>query len=382
MRRLLAMGLLLALAACSKEKEVNPPAELVDLKPTLRVDHVWDVTSGGAKAPLRFGLGVHAVGDRIYAGGHDGEVVAVDANNGRTLWRTKTKAPLAGGTGADESRVVVGSSKGDVIALDANDGRELWRVKVGGEVLSAPLVIPGAVIVRTVDGRLRSLSPEDGRTLWELEQQIPRLTLRGAAAPAAAGEFVVCGFDNGKVVGASLRDGAVVWETPVAPPRGRTELERLSDIDSAVRISGEDVFAVGFQGRAAMLALATGQVWWSRDVSSNRGLDIDDERVYVATSEGDVVALERRSGAEVWRQKGLAWRGLSAPVVAGQYIAVGDYEGYLHFLDKSNGEFVARVKTGGERISNPPIYAGGLVIVINDEGRVSAFRPQAPATAG
>lgn len=377
MRRIACAVLLLALAACSKDTEVNPPAKLVDFKQTLAVDRVWDANVGGGEPALRLGLGATVVGEQVFAAGHGGEVLALALANGRVLWQTKTKARLTGSTGADAALVAVGTSEGEVIALSSADGKELWRVRVRGEVLSAPLVAPTAIVVRTVDGRLVALAREDGHELWSVEQQIPRLTLRGVAAPVLAGDAVVCGFDNGKVVGASLRDGTVLWETAVAPPRGRTELERLSDIDSRVMVSGDNVFAVGFQGRIAMLALDTGQIWWSRDLSSYRGLALDDEHLYVATSEGDVVAMTSRTGGETWRQKALAYRGLSAPVVLGNYVVVADFEGYVHFLDRSNGEVVARVKSGGKRVSNPPVVSGDMLIVINDDGRVSAFRPKA-----
>lgn len=376
MRRLAFAIALLALAACSKDKEVNPPAELVDIKQTLAVDRVWNVGIGGGAPELRLGLGVTVVDQQVFAAGHGGEVVAVALDTGRTLWQAKTKARLTGGTGADATLVAVGTGGGDVIALSAADGKQLWRVAVRGEVLSAPLVTGAAVVVRTVDGRLVALARDDGRELWNIEQQIPRLTLRGTAAPEFSGDTVVCGFDNGKVVAASLRDGSVIWETPVAPPRGRTELERLSDIDGSLRIAGEDVYAVGFQGRIAMLALDSGQIWWSRDLSSYRGLTLDEDNLYVSSTEGDVISAQRRTGAEGWRQSALAYRGLSAPAVLGRYVAVGDFEGYVHFLDKSNGEIVARVKAGGARISAPPVVAGDMFILIDDDGRLSALRPR------
>lgn len=333
MRRIACAALLLILAACSKDKEVNPPAELVDFRQTLAVVRAWDASVGGGDATLRLGLGATIVGDRVYAAGHGGEVDALALANGKSLWQAKTKAPLSGSAGADATIVAVGSSKGEVFALSADTGNLLWKVHVRGEVLSAPLVAPSAVVVRTVDGRLVALAREDGHELWSAEQQIPRLTLRGVATPVLAGDVVVCGFDNGKVVGVSLRDGAVLWESAVAPPRGRTELERLSDIDSRVAIAGDNVFAVGFQGRIAMLALDNGQIWWSRDLSSYRGLALEGDHLYVSTSEGDVVAMDSRSGGETWRQKLLAYRGLSAPAVLGNYIVVADFEGYVHFLD-------------------------------------------------
>jgi outer membrane protein assembly factor BamB len=164
------------------------------------------------------------------------------------------------------------------------------------------------------------------------------------------------------------------WETTVAPSKGRTELERLVDIDSGVQVITDKVYAVGFQGRVAMLALDSGQIWWAQDSSSYRGLGVDEDYVYVSTAEGEVVALKRDSGLEVWRQKGLAHRGLSAPVITDNAVAVADFKGYVHWLDKATGDFVGRAEAGSDRVSNPPVVAGDRLLVINDEGRITAFK--------
>jgi outer membrane protein assembly factor BamB len=373
-RVLVLVGATAVLVACSKEKEVEPPAELVEFEPAVPMERTWQSSVGGSEIALRLGLDVAVAGGRAFGAGQNGEVAALDAASGRLAWRVRTKAALSGGPGADEELVVVGSSDGDVIALGAADGQVRWRVPVSGEVLSAPAVGPTGVFVRTVDGRLLALDRGDGRTLWAVDQQIPRLTLRGTASPVVVGDVVLCGFDNGKVIAVGARDGTVLWETAVAPSRGRTELERLADIDSAVRVVDEDVYAVGFQGRAAMLALETGQVWWSRDVSSHRGLDVDADTAYVATADGAVAAYRRRTGAELWTQPALARRGLSAPRVWGDLVVVGDFEGYVHFLDRATGAFVARESAGGDRISRAPVVVDDLLLVMSDAGRVTAFR--------
>jgi outer membrane protein assembly factor BamB len=378
---------LATLAAChsKKDKAVDPPAELVDFPATLRVQKVWDSGVGGGGEKLRLGLGVAVTDGRAFAAGHDGDVEAFDLKTGRTLWHAKTKAPLSGGTGAGQGLVVVGSSEGAVIALNAADGNERWRVKVNGEVLSAPAIAPNLVIVRAVDGKLHALASDTGKQVWEYEQQVPRLSLRGTAIPVITNNSVICGFDNGKVVALSLSDGSLLWENTVAPPHGRTELERLVDIDSAVEVSGNNVYAVGFQGRVAMIMLDSGQTWWAQDMSSYRGLVIDDQNVYISTAEGEVVALNRANGTEVWRQKALAHRGLSAPVLTDHAVAVADFQGYVHWLDKGTGALAGRAQAGGERISNPPIGLGDRVIVINDEGKLTEFKTapialaQAPA---
>jgi outer membrane protein assembly factor BamB len=228
---------LVPLAAChsKKDKAIDPPAELTDFPASLRVQRVWDTGLGGKKAEvLRLGLDVAAADGHAYAAGRSGDVEAFNVDSGKSLWRTRTKAPLSGGTGVGNGLVVVGSSEGAVIALNAADGSERWRAKVNGEVLSAPAVATNAVIVRTVDGKLHALASDTGKQIWEYEQQVPRLSLRGTAIPVIVGNEVICGFDNGKVAALSLSDGSLLWETTVAPARGRTELERLVDIDSAV----------------------------------------------------------------------------------------------------------------------------------------------------
>ncbi len=379
--RLLLLVSLATLAACSKEKDVDPPAELVDLRATLEVRRAWSAGVGGQKEYMRLGLGVAVEGARVFAAGHDGDVVALELDSGRTVWRVRTRAPLSGGAGVGAGLVVVGSSEGDVIALDANSGEQRWRTRVPGEVLAAPAIAPAAVVVRTVDGRVRALAPADGTQIWVNEQTVPRLSLRGTATPVIAGDAVVCGFDNGKVVAFALASGDVLWETAIAPARGRTELERLNDIDATVRIDGDDVFVVGFQGRVARLSLESGQLWWSRELSSFRGLTYDAGRVYVSTSDGDVVALQRRTGIELWRQDALKRRGLSAPAVVDGVLAIADFEGYVHWLDAASGALRARTRAGG-RVSMAPVAVGSTVVLIDDGGRITAFRtPVASATA-
>ena len=358
------------------DKKIDPPAELVKFDETLRVNKLWQGGVGGDKPVLRMGLGVGIDGERAFVAGFGGDVVAYGLNNGREIWRTHTKAPIAGGTGAGNGLVAVGTNKGDVIALNQADGKQRWRVKVAGEVLSAPAIAAKAVVVRTVDGRLRGLALDDGHELWRVEQQTPRLTLRGTASPVLVGSVAICGFDNGKVLAVNIGDGTVVWEAAVAPPRGRTELERLVDIDSAVRVVGDDIYVVGFQGRVAMLALDSGQVWWSRELSSYRGLAVDADTLYVSTAEGEVVALARRTGAELWRNKSFHNRSLSAPAVVGASVAVADFDGYVHWLDKTTGGMVARSRVG-KRVSTAPLVTNNTLLVIDDDGRLSALQPVA-----
>lgn len=369
---LIAVALLLA--GCSKEKDVAPPAELVEFDAVISVKKVWSAGTKGGDDVLRLGLQPAVEGERVFVAGHGGDVQALELADGRGLWRASTDLPLSGGPGVGEGVVVAGASSGEVVAIDAQSGQERWRVAVGGEVLASPAIGAGLAIVRTVDGRMRALRVADGTEAWNYEQPVPRLTLRGNGAPVISGDMVLAGFDNGKVVALSLATGELLWTTIVAPPHGRTEIERLVDIDSPVRVSGQDVFVVGYQGRVAMLALESGQIWWGRDLSSHRGLAADDAYLYVTTADSAVVALRRRDGTEVWRQDQLLRRAVTAPALAGDALVVADFDGYLHWLDAASGELLARAKSGSGRISNAPQAVGDLLLVQTDSGEVQAWR--------
>jgi len=373
-RTVALLSVLAALAACNKDKAAEPPAELVDIKQTLPVERLWSTSVGGGGEKLRLALGIAAADDVLYAASRKGEVRALDAANGHTRWESDVKVELAAGPSAGEGLVVVGTSSGTVIALEAADGKERWRAKLSGEVLAAPLVAGGRVIVRTVDGRLRALEAADGKEAWMVEDLVPRLTLRGTSPPVRAGDVVFCGFDTGRVMAVSIPTGDILWQAQVSTPRGRSELERLADIDAAVRVAGDEVYAVGYQGRIAMIARDSGQIWWTRDLSSYRDIGMDEGQLYVATSDGDVVAMRRRDGGVAWQQAGLKRRGLGAPVLHGGAVVVGDFDGYLHWLDRETGRFVARERPGSTRFATTPIVIGDRLFVIDDGGEITAFR--------
>lgn len=378
MRLLLPLGLaaLLIAAGCSKDKDVEPPAVLVDFPAKLPVKKLWSESVGGGKKQmvLRLGLGPAADNGIVFAASHKGEVLAVSLDTGKHVWEKKLKLPLSAGPGAADGIVVVGSSKGDVLALDGATGRELWHAKVNSELLSAPAISEKVVVLRSVDGRLHGLDTSSGKELWSVEQQVPRLSLRGTAIPVIAKDVAICGFDDGKVMAVSLNTGDTVWDATLASPHGRTELDRLVDVDSAVRVIGDDVFATGFQGRTAMLALDSGQIWWAHDMSSYRGLAADTDNLFVTQSDGIVVALRGRDGSEFWRNDKLKRRGLSTPVITSTAIAVADFQGYLHWLDRTTGVLVARQRVSKDRVTNSPVAVDDTVVVLTDGGTLAAFR--------
>src|SRR6267378_4635977 len=384
MRFFLSLGLaaLLIAAGCSKDKDVEPRAALLKFKGTLPIKKLWGDNVGGGKkqVKLRLGLGPAVADGVVFAASHKGEVLAVTLETGKQVWVKKLKLPLSAGPAAGSGMVILGSSKGTLIALDAGNGRERWRGHVNSELLSAPAISEKVVVLRSVDGRLHGLDSASGKELWQVEQQVPRLSLRGTATPIIAKEMAISGFDNGKVMAVSLTTGDTVWDTALASPHGRTELDRLVDIDSAVRVVGDNVFATGFQGRTAMLAIDSGQIWWAHDMSSYRGLAVDEDNLYVTQSDGIVVALRQRDGSELWRNQKLKLRRLSTPVLTSTAVAVADFQGYLHWLDKTTGELVARERVAKERISNSPVAAGETVVLLTDRGKLAAFRAT-PAAA-
>lgn len=374
MRALAVLGLAALLAACGKEKNVDPPAELVRFPASLDIDRLWSIRTGGGEEALRLALAPAVEGDTAYLAGHGGEVHAVAAQTGRGKWRSDLRMPLSAGPGVGGGRVLVGSPDGEIVALDAGTGAELWRTALGGEILAAPAANASRVVVHTVDGRLVGLDAATGQSLWSYGQQVPRLSLRGSAPPVISGDVVFCAFDNGRVAAVGLEDGELLWSTAAATASGRTELERLVDIDEAVRVSGNNVFSAGYQGRVGMLARDSGQIWWARELSSHGSLGLDSVALYVSTADGVVMAIQQRDGAEIWRQDAMLRRGLTGPAVVDDAVVVADFEGYLHWLDRESGELLGRERAGNDRISQAPVSANGLIFVQSDGGNAYAFR--------
>jgi outer membrane protein assembly factor BamB len=249
---------------------------------------------------------------------------------------------------------------------------------VSGEVLAPPVVGGNTVIVRSVDGHLRALSAVDGGELWDVEQQVPRLTLRGNGTPAIVEDVVIAGFDNGRLAAYDLNDGDTRWENVVAPSRGRTELERLADVDSSILVVGPDLYTASYSGRVASLAVESGRILWSQDLSSYLAIGADWTNIYVTDKNAEVIAVNRSSGAIQWSQASMRMRGLTAPIPFAATIVVGDFEGYLHWLDARSGQLVARSQTGKSAIVGTPVVAGDAIIVQTDNGHLVAYRLKEP----
>ncbi len=380
-RGLLLLALALAASGCSVfggDEDSSPPAELTDFEPTLRIRKAWSAGLGGDSEFLRLALQPASDGSRVFAAAHDGNVSAFEAEKGRRLWRTKTRLQLSGGPATDGDVVVLGSSNGEVVALEASDGRERWRTSVTSEVLAAPAIAAGQVLVRTVDGKLTALDLADGRQRWFVQQVMPRLSVRGTGAPVVVKDAVICGFDNGKLAAYALADGSPGWDVMLDPPSGRSEIDRLSDINSTVRSIGDDLYVVGYGGQLNAVAAESGQALWSQEVSSYEGLAVDFDNVYVSGATSDLMALNRVSGTEVWRHQILKNRDISGPTAWQGSVVVGDFEGYVHFFEAGTGALQARVRAGGDRVTSPPLAVNDMVFVQTDGGDLAAFRQTAP----
>jgi len=374
------------LASCGlfgdKEEELKP-MELVGFEPSIKIKRIWNVKVGGGSEFLRVALRPAGDGNRIYTASYDGNVSSFDPVSGKLIWRNKLEMELSAGPGIGEGRVVVTSKDGFAIALDAASGEEQWRVDIAGESLATPLIKGESVVIQTIDNRIEAISVFDGRKRWSVVQSAPSLTMRGSASPVVVGNTVVAGFDAGRIVAADLESGTVAWESLLSPPQGRSDLDRLADIDGGIAVVAQDIYAVGYQGRLAALASESGQVLWSREISSYVGVEADWNSVYTVRDDGEIVALTRRSGAEQWRDASLLRREPTVPVPFNTTVVVGDLEGYLHFFSNIDGEPVARTRLGGDAITNKPLVIANRLYVQGDGGQLAAYvvvddRPQRP----
>jgi outer membrane protein assembly factor BamB len=352
-----------------------PPAELKSIAQPMEVRQIWETTVG-AGAEKQFIRLTPALADgRIYAASHDGSVIAVDALSGQRLWQSATQLPISGGVGVSETGLaLVGTSKGQVVALRQTDGQEAWRTQVSSEVLASPRASGGVVVVRTIDGKFTGLDVRTGERRWVYAYTTPALSLRGAAPPLLTRDLIIAGLDTGKLLVLSLDKGLPVTEKTIAAPRGRTEIERLIDIDSEPRIFGDTLYLAAYRGSIAAIDMRNGNLVWNRELSSYAGLDVDAKQVYVSDDTDALLALDRRSGGTLWRQPELTGRRLSAPAATNEYVVVGDFEGYLHWFSKSSGAIVGRIRATSKSIVAPPLAAGNIVFVQGQSGTLAAFR--------
>lgn len=371
-----ALGAATLLAGCTMfggDREDEIPG-LQPLVPQVAIETPWSADAGSGVGRHFLVLTPAVTDGRVYVADARGRVSAFDAASGRSVWRADTGAGITGGVGAGGGLVVAGTENGEVIALRAGSGQEVWRAQLSSEVLSRPGVAGGQVVARTVDGKLFGLDAASGETRWTYDGGVPSLSVRGTGSPVIESGVAFTGFDNGRVAAVRSATGELVWEGLVADPRGRSELERLADIDTEPVLAGGVVYAASYERAVAAFDAETGQAIWRRNIASRSGLAADGDLLYVADTGGAVRALDRASGAGVWTEESLAGRAPAWPVVHGAYVAVTDAEGYVHWLRREDGRPVARTRSGTGPIAGPPARHDDTLIAYWGGGSLTAFR--------
>ncbi|WP_081974602.1 outer membrane protein assembly factor BamB [Novilysobacter arseniciresistens] len=372
----------LAVAGCStvkgwfdgKDEDATEPAKLTEFSPTVTVSELWSADVGEGED--RLGIRQHPVivDGRVYAAAVDGGVHALDLQTGKRIWHYPSELRLSGGPGAGDGLVVVGSLDGDVIALDASTGAERWQAKVGNEIIAEPVVGLGMVFVRSNDGRLTAFDAATGERRWFWNHDVPSLSVRGNDAPVLGPGYVFVGSDDGTVSALAAADGRPLWEQAVGQQEGRTELDRMADVDGTPVLDGTTIIATSFDGRTMAIDAPSGQPMWVSNHGGPGRAAVAPSVLAVSSADGNVYGLEKRGGSALWTQPGLVRRNLSAPAVHGGYAVVGDYDGYLHWLDLATGAFAARARAGGDAIRAVPVVSGDILIAQDVDGGLSAFR--------
>ena len=363
----------MAVGCSSNSKKELPPAELPDIQEEVRLDAQWSRSVGNGQGDLYNLLTPAADGERLFAADAEGVVMALDRLNGDVFWKVDLELPVSGGVGAGYGLVLVGTLKGEVVALDSSSGEERWRARVTSEVLSAPATNGDVVVVQTQDDRLIGLDASTGEQRWIFENSPAVLTLRGTSSPVVTNRLAIAGLSTGKVIALDIQRGIPVWEQRVAVPQGRSELERVVDIDGSLLLSGGTLYVVTYQGKVAAIDIDSGRQLWQREASSYVGLAQGFGNVYVSQAGGSVESIDERSTSALWNNDALARRQLSAPEVFSSYVAVGDLEGYLHLLSQVDGHFVGRKKIDGDGLRARPLVVGDWIYAYGNSGKLVAL---------
>lgn len=358
-RKSFAIALLVgSLAACSANKDnTDPPAPLTTIEASVPLQLDWTTDTRASANAAAYRLRPLVVDDHVYSIDTAGVVSRVDAASGRRQWRFNTGLAAIAGPGGNREIIVITSRDGEVAAYrpQARGLEPLWRTRVSSEIRAAAVVDRKQVFIRSVDGHLRSLSVVDGSQQWMVAHRVPALSLTGNSAPLVQGEFVYAGFDDGKLLAVDRASGQTVWESTISLPRGRTEVERLVDVDGNFVMRDGVIYVATFQGRLAAVQGVSGDLLWSRPFSSFQAIAIDDQAIYLSADDSHIWAIDRRTGAAFWKQDVLHARRITAPAIVGERIVVADFEGYLHWFDKASGRLVGRIRPGTARSYVQPL---------------------------
>lgn len=372
----------LSLVACSTVKgwfsmdddeDPRRPADLVDVEPSATLERLWSVGVGNGQGKGLYRLRPVIAGELIYVASNDGRVAAVERDSGGKRWEKRLEGSLSGGVGHYRDSLFLGTADGELLRLSAEDGEVIWSTAVSGEVLAPPQGDGSVVVVQTYDGKLHAYDHESAKRLWTYDSNVPVLTLRGTSTPIITEGRVFAGFASGRVVAFDARSGTIEWETRVAIPQGRSEIERIVDIDGTMALVGGELYAATYQGRIAAIEARSGNRIWQQDVSSFSGVSAGFGNVYVADDDGSVMAFLRNGQGLRWEQDALAYRELSRPTPVSSYLAVVDFEGYLHLMSQVDGSFAAREKVDGDGARADMASDGRILYVYGNSGKLIAY---------
>jgi outer membrane protein assembly factor BamB len=358
-----------------EEGEIKP-AELVKFSQEATIKKQWSINIGASNKDFWNSLRPAASQELVFASDHEGSVTAIDIATGKRRWNIELDTSVSGGVGYGAGLVLLGTIEGQVYALNAADGSVAWTSTASSEILSSPQSNGEVVVVQTIDNKLFAFSAADGSALWQHEDDAPLLSVRGTSAPLVTEKMVLTGFDSGKLIAFNPENGSLIWESRLALPKGRTDLERMVDIDGAPILVGDVIYAVTYQGRLGALSRGTGRSLWSQDSSSHQAPAHGLEQVYVSEADSTVRGFRAGSGQVIWSNENLFLRRVTGPTKLGGTIAVADAEGYLHLLDPADGHFVARTKVHGSGVSAPMLNIGETLIVQANNGSLTAFKIQ------
>lgn len=366
--------LLTALVACSSKKEGDlGPQPLQPYKASIGLKKAWQVDLGTGLGKRFSQLTAVLSNDKILALANTSEIQARDAETSKLIWRNKTKLRIAGGIGLGLQQFYVGTLDGTLEAFATDTGKHLWSAQAHSEVIGVPAENAGLVVARSIDGRIYGFDQSSGEQLWIFKSTVPVLTLRGLSGVVFFDDLVIAGLANGKIVALDRRTGQMRWERRVAIGQGRSEIERIADLDTTPLLMDGKVLALSYQGRLLAMDASNGRPQWQAQAPSYQNFDSGFGNIYIVTKTSDLIAISSSDGREKWRQSLLSRRGLSAPIVLGNYIAVGDYEGYLHVFSQVDGELVSRRRMGRYAINANLLADSRYIYAQNHTGTLAAY---------
>ena len=378
-RYLFVLFTALLISACADDDNLDQPTELVPFYSKHYLDVTWHKSTGEGVENQYVFLQPLILDKIAVTVSRDGVLNIISLTTGEFDPDIELNSIISAGVSGNEDIWLVATRDAHVIAIDAHKRRELWRTRVSSEVLARPIIHEGHVVVRAIDGKILSLNIDDGTIRWQYQRAIPDLTLRGTSEPVVSRGKIIAGLSDGRLIALSPEDGSVIWDIALSVPTGRSEIQRLVDIDGDAELYGRVLYAASFQGRVAAIDVERGQFLWARDFSTHTGVILDEKVLYSSDEKGNIWALDRLNGATIWKQEKLAYRKLTRPTIIGDYLAVGDFEGYVHLLSRYDGHFVARFQLGqfddlgwelGTGIIVPPIIKGKDRVVVITRGGI------------